>query len=233
MTIKQKQWQLKFLGCYSGEIDGDWGRLSQLGTIRFQQEAGLEVTGIFEEAVEEASREWVRAIQEAVSPYGEEPLIIDGLAGPKTVAATAAYQRAMGLSPDGIAGPLTRAAIDNEQTAAEDFWDSVQYFSRDEFACPCPRCGGFPAEPGQKLVRLADGVRQHFGAPAHVSSGVRCQAHNDELRGSAKNSRHLYGKAMDFRVEGQTAAQVLAYVKRLPIRYAYAIDDNYVHMDVE
>lgn len=233
MTIKQKQWQLKFLGFYGGEIDGDWGRLSQLGTIRFQQEAGLEVTGIFEEAVEEASREWVRAIQEAVSSYGEEPLVIDGLAGPKTMEATKAYQKAVGLTPDGIAGPLTRAAIDNEQTAGEDFWDTVKYFSREEFACPCPRCGGFPAEPSQKLVRLADGVRQHFDTPVHVSSGVRCQEHNDELPNSAKNSRHLYGKAMDYRVEGKTSAQVLTFVQTLPVRYAYAIDGNYVHMDVE
>lgn len=38
---------------------------------------------------------------------------------------------------------------------------------------------------------------------------------------------------MDFRVKGKTSAQVLTYVKTLPIRYAYAIDGNYVHMDVQ
>jgi hypothetical protein len=232
MTIKQKQWQLRFLGYYGSEIDGDWGRLSQLGTIRFQQDAGLEPTGLFDEGTEDKSVEWVKAIQEAVGPHNPVPLVIDGLAGPKTMAATVRYQQAMDLTPDGIAGPLTRAALDNEQTAAEDFWDTVKYFSLGEFACPCKRCGGFPAEPSQKLVRLADKVREHFGAPAHVSSGVRCQEHNAEVGGVA-NSRHLYGKAMDFRVEGLTAAQVLAYVRTLPIRYAYAIDGSYVHMDVE
>ena len=231
MTIKQKQWQLRFLGCYGGEIDGDWGRLSQLGTIRFQQEAGLEVTGIFAEAVEEASREWVRVIQEAVSPYGEEPLVIDGLAGPKTVSATAAYQRAMGLTPDGIAGPLTRAAIDNESCAREDFWEQIPHFSRAEFACKCGRCGGFPKEPNKKLIRLAEVVRQHFDAPVYISSGVRCEAHNAAVGGKI-NSRHLGGDAMDYRVEGKNAAQVLTFVQTLPVRYAYAIDENYVHMDV-
>ena len=232
MTIKQIQWQLRFLGCYAGQIDGDWGRLSQLGTIRFQQEAGLEVTGIFDRATRDKSMEWVRAIQEAVSSHGDKPLVLDGLAGPKTMEATKAYQRAMDLVPDGIAGPLTRAAIDNESCAREDFWEMIPHFVREEFSCKCGRCGGFPAEPDKKLVRLADNVREHFGAESIVSSGVRCQRHNANV-GGVYNSRHLSGKAMDFCIRGKSALQVVDFVKTLPIRYAYAIDGNYVHMDVE
>ena len=98
-------------------------------------------------------------------------------------------------------------------------------------SCKCGRCGGFPKEPNKKLVRLAEVVRQHFDAPVYVSSGVRCEAHNAAV-GGVINSRHLDGDAMDYRVEGKTSAQVLTYVKTLPIRYAYAIDENYVHMDV-
>ena len=98
--------------------------------------------------------------------------------------------------------------------------------------CGTGRCGGFPAEPAEALVRLADRVREHFGAPAVVSSGVRCQAHNDELSGSVKNSRHLQGKAMDFCVRGVSGEALLAYVKTLPVRYAYRIDNSFVHMDV-
>lgn len=62
MTTKQKQWQLRFLGFYGGEIDGDWGKLSQLGTIRFQQAFGLEPTGIFDDVTEDKSMEWIRVI---------------------------------------------------------------------------------------------------------------------------------------------------------------------------
>ena len=234
MTIKQKQWQLRYLGFYSGEIDGDWGQLSQLATIRFQKEFGLEPTGLFQEEDEKTSMEVVSAIQKTVSEHNPVPLVIDGLAGNLTMAATVRYQKDKGLVPDGIAGPLTRAAIESEEDESdEDFWAGIKYFTRDEFACPCPRCGGFPVEPSRKLVRLADNVREHFGAEALVSSGVRCQEHNDELPNSVPNSRHLSGKAMDFRVVGKTAAQVLAYVRTLPIRYAYSIDGNYVHMDVE
>ena len=88
-------------------------------------------------------------------------------------------------------------------------------------------------EPEERLVRLADMVRQHFDAPATVSSGVRCQAHNDELPGSVPNSYHLRGKAMDFCVRGVPGATLLAYVKTLPVHYAYQIgNSDFVHMDV-
>ena len=230
MTIMQKQWQLRFLGFYGGEIDGDWGQLSQLATIRFQKEFGLEPTGLFQEEDEKKSVEVISGIQKIVSEHNPVPLVIDGLAGNLTTAATVRYQKAVGLTTDGIAGSLTRAAIEGE----EDFWGSVKYFTRAEFACKCGSdfCDGFPVEPDKKLVRLADNVREHFGAESIVSSGVRCQRHNANV-GGVYNSRHLSGKAMDFCIRGKSALQVVDYVKTLPIRYAYAIDGKYVHMDVE
>ena len=87
-------------------------------------------------------------------------------------------------------------------------------------------------EPDEALVKLADRVRAHFDAPATVSSGVRCQAHNDELPNSAPNSYHIRGKAMDFCIQGVPGTKLLAYVRQLPVHYAYQIDDSFVHMDV-
>ena len=46
MTIKQKQWQLYYLGYYGGEIDGVWGAGSKAATIRFQKDHGLDADGI-------------------------------------------------------------------------------------------------------------------------------------------------------------------------------------------
>ena len=37
---------------------------------------------------------------------------------------------------------------------------------------------------------------------------------------------------MDFRIQGRSAAQVLEFVRELPVHYAYAIDESFVHMDV-
>ena len=111
----------------------------------------------------------------------------------------------------------------------------VRYFRRDEdgIRCPCGRCGGFPVEPSETLMRLADRVRTMAGAPATVSSTVRCAAHNAELKGSVPNSRHLLGRAMDFSVRGWSSGKLLALVQKQPeVHYAYAIDGQYVHMDV-
>ena len=189
--MAQKQCLLRYLGYYTGDIDGLWGEQSQRATIDFQRAymEQTEVDGVFGAATEKRIREVVAS--------GEEP--------------------------------KESVQID---TAAPDWWKDIRYFQRAEFRCPCGKCGGFPVEPDETLVRLADQVREHFGAPATVSSGVRCQAHNDELPDSVPNSYHVKGKAMDFCVRGVSGAALLAYVKKLPVHYAYQIDGSFVHMDV-
>ena len=178
---------------------------------------------------------------------GYDPGEVDGIPGKNTRRAVLEFQAAEGLASDGSPGPLTQAALldavsegrfraedaKNPEESTGTWWDEIRYFSREEFRCPCGRCGGFPVEPDETLVRLADRVREHFGSPANVSSGVRCQAHNDELPGSAKNSYHLRGKAMDFAVRGVSGSKLLAYVKTQQVHYAYQISgSDYVHMDV-
>ena len=178
--------------------------------------------------------------QHLLAYLGYYALAVDGIWGNGSAAATKQFQEDYGLDPDGIFGPLTEARIKEVIATGEEpqpkanFWDGIKHFARDEFKCKCGKyCDGFPAEPNEELVSLADRVREHFGNPATVSSGVRCKQHNANVGGVA-NSRHLTGKAMDFSVQSFSATTVLAYVQSLPgIRYAYAIDSNYVHMDVE
>ena len=176
--------------------------------------------------------------------YYDGPL--DGLWGEKSQRATIDFQRSYmeQMEGDGIFGAATEQRIleviatgeepvADKMSSTADWWKDIRYFRREEFRCPCGRCGGFPVEPEEKLVRLADQVREHFGAPVIVSSGVRCQAHNDELDGSVKNSYHRRGKAMDFCVRGVPGAKLLAYVKQQPVHYAYQINQSdFVHMDV-
>lgn len=163
---------------------------------------------------------------------------VDALWGEASKAATRKFQSDYGLEADGIFGPATEKRILEVVYKGEKpkvNWDEVKYFSRDEFKCNCggKYCNGFPAEPNPVLVRVADRVRGHFGSSAIISSGVRCKTHNANV-GGVPNSRHLYGNAMDFRISGKTATQVLKYVQAQPeIRYSYDIDGTYVHMDVE
>ena len=230
MSIKQKQWQLYYLGyCKADNIDGIWGPKSKNATKAFQSDNGLEVDGSFGPLTEAKSIEIIKAIQEVVGTT------VDGLAGNNTKNATASYQKENGLDVDGIAGPKTRAKIDEAIDADGKWWDDIKYFDKSEFKCKCggKYCDGYPAEPKKLLIQTADRVREHFGVSIRVSSGLRCDKHNAKVGGVA-HSRHRLGKAMDFYVKGKTAKEVLAYVKQQPeIRYAYAIDNYYVHMDIQ
>ncbi|MBQ6890146.1 MAG: peptidoglycan-binding protein [Oscillospiraceae bacterium] len=168
---------------------------------------------------------------------------VDGIWGEQSRQATVDFQCAYMESPDGVFGPETQRRIrqvigNSEKPAAQssDFWKEITCFSRAEFRCTCGGrgCDGFPAEPSERLVRNAQTARVHFGKIADVSSGVRCQLRNAELPGSAANSLHLRGKAMDFRIRGIDSQSLCAYVRTLPgVDEAYAIDSQYVHMGVE
>ena len=164
---------------------------------------------------------------------------IDGVWGSGSKTACKAFQKDFGLTADGVCGTDTEKALKHtvcygiskkeEAVQSGEFWDDIKYFKKSEFRCKCG-CGADKME--EKLIRVADRVRGHFGKPVTVSSGRRCSKHNANV-GGVSNSRHLSGKAMDFCVSGKSSAQVLEYVqKQSDIRYAYAIDGSYVHMDV-
>ena len=230
MTIKQKQWQLYYLGYYGGEIDGIWGAKSKTATIRFQKDNGLDADGIFGPLTIAKSKEVIAAIQKTIT---DGKIAIDGLAGLETKDATIQWQAEYDLTPDGIAGVKTRAKI--QEVADEvDWWADIRYFVPKEFACKCGRyCDGYPALMQRSVVELADRAREALKGPGFVSSGLRCPQHNANV-GGVSNSRHLSGKAVDLRIEGKSAKQTLAWLQKQPeVRYAYAIDANYVHLDVE
>lgn len=172
---------------------------------------------------------------------------VDGIWGEKSRHATECAQEDLGLTVDGAWGRETETAVleavytyddvpDNNVVHTGTFWDEIEYFNHDDsgIGCPCGRCGGFPVEPVERLMRNADATRKHFGRPMIPSSTVRCQAHNAELKGSAPNSLHMRGKAMDFAIPGVSAPTILAYIRTLPeVHEAYAIDNSYVHMGVQ
>lgn len=173
---------------------------------------------------------------------------IDGIFGPLSTQAAICFQQDFGLTADGVIGSETEQALRlaiaqgmpekevlSGSPSGQTFWNRIQFFTRGEFRCTCSGrgCSGFPAEPVEALVQNAESARKHFGRIADVSSGVRCKLRNSELPGSAANSLHMRGKAMDFRIRGISSRDLLEYVKGLPlVEEAYAIDESYVHMGV-
>lgn len=171
---------------------------------------------------------------------------IDGIWGQMSRVATKAFQKDFGITADGIAGADTEKALRHavaygmpareavDEPESGDFWDDIEFFTREEFQCKCggKYCDGYPAEMKEAAVRLADRARKHFGAPGHVISGLRCQTHNANVDG-VENSQHMYGEAVDLRIDGVTADQLLAYMKQQPeVRYAYKINGTNVHFDI-
>ena len=255
MTVKQAQWQLLFLDYYGGAVDGIWGPKSKAATLQFQKEFfedDIAHDGKFGASTAAKTQEVVDRIQEILQTVVPE-LVDDGLAGPRTVAALQAYQKTKGLSQtvrvddatwdalmleiprqEQTTAPVPEQGTGANETTVVSLWPGIVYFKREEMRCKCGGryCDGFPAEPQQLLMELADRARAHFGRPAHVVSGLRCQRWN-QIQGGVANSQHMYGEAMDIRIDGVTADQLLAWMKKQPeVRYCYKINSTNVHFDI-
>lgn len=208
MEVWRKQTLLAYLGYLPYEdIDNIWGEQTQKATEAFQRDYQITIDGIFGNGT-------LARILEVIAT-GEEPLASENQA-------------------------TSDFAVDNNvPSTTGTFWDHIRYWSRDEFKCRCgnyhaPYCNGFPVEPDQTLVELVDDIRHDFGRPGHPSSGIRCEQHNADQPNSAPNSKHKYGKALDFFVEGVSGAELLARAKADPrTNYAYIIGGQYVHVDVD
>ena len=72
-----------------------------------------------------------------------------------------------------------------------------EYFSLDEFRCPC--CGVVDIEPS--FVEKLDKLRRDAGFAFIVTSGYRCAKHNQAV-GGAPNSAHRLGRAADIAIDG-------------------------------
>ena len=174
MTIEQNQCLLRYLGYYTGAIDGVWGEGSQLATIDFQRDfGGISVDGICGEQTE-------KALKHAVA-YGM----------PEKKSDSTDYTDVQNNNTGNSTHKNTGT-----------FWDEIEHFDREEFRCQCKGkyCNGFPVEPQEKMVRTVDEIRRRLGVPVTIvesgGSGVRCPVHNANVGGVA-NSNHLTGNAAD------------------------------------
>lgn len=173
--------------------------------------------------------------------------LVDGIFGDKSLDAVICFQDDFGaIAVDGDPGKDTQKALRHavaygmperktkDKPTGRDFWDDVEFFDRDEFRCKCggKHCSGFPAEPKEAMVRIAEDARRHFGRPGYVVSGLRCKEWN-RIQGGVENSQHMYGEACDLQIQSVSADELLAYIQKQPgVRYAYKINSTNVHFDI-
>lgn len=166
---------------------------------------------------------------------------IDGEWGQQSLLATERFQRDYGLPCDGIFGPLTKEKILEVVSSAayraetENYWGGITYFNREEFRCKCggKYCNGYPSEPDERMVRIADQLRKNLGVPITIVSGLRCKTWN-AIQGGVSNSQHMYGEAADIYAMGVSQSRVESELDKIGgVRYHYAIKGSgNVHFDV-
>lgn len=156
----------------------------------------------------------IKQIQCLLTYLGYSPGTVDGVIGPNTQAAVLAFQQQESLEQDGKPGPATQTALLAAVAAGRMYtpateekpssgqppgwWAQIKYFRREEFRCKCGGryCNGFPVEPAEETVRIADEIRERAGVPLNVNSGLRCPKWN-AIQGGVANSRHVTGRAVD------------------------------------
>ena len=87
----------------------------------------------------------------------------------------------------------------------------VTDFTVSQFASPC---GANEILICDLLVHYLQVIRNHFNAKITITSGFRSVAHNGRI-GGATRSRHLAGKAVDFRVAAVSPRAVQEFAREL------------------
>lgn len=163
---------------------------------------------------------------------------VDGISGTLTEQAMADFRQDNGNPNLGdeleevLIGAVFHSRFKGKGTdvPATDFWSTVKYFRREEFACKCGKCGGYPVEPSEKLVRVLDAFREEVGLAVYINSGIRCKEHNEAV-GGENDSRHLYGDAADIRCPGKMPSMLYNIAVRLLPDGGVGIYDWGVHVD--
>ena len=105
-------------------------------------------------------------------------------------------------------------------------------FSAYEFDCQGSGCcDQTPID--EKLVEYLQNIRDHFNKPV-ILTAYRCPVHNARTPNAATNSRHLYGQAADFHIDGVAPAEIAKYAESigvLGIGLYPPKDGNFVHID--
>ena len=131
----------------------------------------------------------------------------DGIIGEKTSSmllyVVKRSQNILGVTPDGLAGA--------ETNKAHNEFRNIKYFKRNEFTCKCG-CGFNHIDIS--LVKMLDKIREHYGKPIVITSGVRCVTHNRKVGGTSQ-SYHVKNKAADFYVKGVNVYEVLRFCQTL------------------
>ncbi len=104
----------------------------------------------------------------------------------------------------------------------------AEHFYLDEFQCPC--CQQVMLYP--LLLQKLNALRYKIQKPIFITSGYRCPAYNDLVRG-VKNSFHLSGRAVDIYVPELALSELLKAAEEIGFPgIGYYPQKNFLHLDI-
>lgn len=102
-----------------------------------------------------------------------------------------------------------------------------EHFTLKEFQC---KDGSDEVLVELSLLKVLEDVRNYFGEPVIITSAYRTPLHNSVVGGS-KNSRHLTGEAVDFKVNNVPSNAVAAYLEQFYSASGIGLYNTFVHYD--
>ena len=78
----------------------------------------------------------------------------------------------------------------------------TKHLSVHEMACKCG-CGAH--EMDEEFIRMLQALREDMQGPLRVSSGFRCEDHNQSVSTTGRNGPHTLAKATDILISGERA----------------------------
>ena len=109
---------------------------------------------------------------------------------------------------------------------------ATAHFAMEEYRCDCGGyCGGWPCEMNPALLDKIEALRCACGSPVIITSGVRCEARNDEV-GGVPWSFHKRGDAADLYCLGVPVGDLAQMAQALGMNVLPYYGSGYIHVEI-
>ncbi|WP_133965479.1 YcbK family protein [Eubacterium limosum] len=106
------------------------------------------------------------------------------------------------------------------------------HFAMEEYRCDCTGyCDGWPCAMRPELLEKIEALRCSYERPIIITSGVRCEARNEEV-GGVSWSFHKRGCAADLYCPGIGVGDLAQTAKELGLNVLPYYGSGYIHVEI-
>ena len=105
----------------------------------------------------------------------------------------------------------------------------TEHFNISEFHCKGAKCGCTETLHDPALSAYLQQIRVHFDKPLYITSGFRCEKHN-QVVGGVVGSLHTKGMAADIVIQGVKPLEIAQYAELIGVK-GIGLYDQFVHID--